>query len=582
MDFGLWTGKPAMRECPRCENCYEDDVVVCPQDDGDTKHTLPGPPLLSARYLLEKRLGRGAMGQVYLARDQNLVTRRVAIKTVRPDILSDESLQEGEAIARFEREARAAASIRHPNVVDVTDFGKSPEGVFFLVMEYVDGESLYQLLRREGTLDMQRTVTILGQVVAGVEAAHDAGILHRDLKPANVFIMQRLRRTGSAAGSLAGQPRWSGSSDGFVKVGDFGLAKIIHADQSETTSASGPQSRGIVGTPEYMAPEQMQTGVQLDARADIYALGAIAYHMLGGRPPFIGDLAQLVAQKLMQAPPSLLSLRTDIPPAIDKVILSALARDPAERPQDAGEWFDLLEAAAGRRVETPTPSDSRLVVMAPQGSEVYVDDERHGSIGRSGRAILNSIPPGQHVLRVARSGENDDERVIEIRPDGIEQIIQAQFKSGPSSEPLTPSRGGSLASRAGGTADTPRVVACASCGSRFAEGIKFCGRCGGTAFIFVSGETDTVQEDTRSASPLSPRGTEAGSTGGQARTVTCPRCRQEYPAAIRFCGKCGIPIGAQSLDWSQPRPVEVVCKLCGSSYSGGTKFCGRCGKLISH
>src|SRR3989475_7917131 len=111
-----------MRECPRCESCYEEDVLVCPEEAANTKHTLPGPRLLAARYLLEKRLGRGAMGQVYLARDQNLVTRRVAVKTIRPDILNDESLQEGEAIARLEREARAAASIRHTNVRDVTDF----------------------------------------------------------------------------------------------------------------------------------------------------------------------------------------------------------------------------------------------------------------------------------------------------------------------------------------------------------------------------------------------------------------------------------------------------------------------------
>ena len=548
-----------MRECPRCESCYEDDVVVCPMDQANTKHTLPGPTLLSSRYLLEKRLGRGAMGQVYLARDQNLVTRRVAIKTVRPDILSDEMLQEGEAIARFEREVRAAASIRHPNVVDVTDFGKSPEGVFFLVMEYVDGESLYQLLRREGTLDVQRTVTILGQVVAGVEAAHDAGILHRDLKPANIFIMQRLRRTGSA-----------GTHDGFVKVGDFGLAKIIHADQTGTTSERGPESRGIIGTPEYMSPEQMQTGAQLDARSDIYALGAIAYHMLGGRPPFIGDLPQLVAQKLMQSPPSLLSLRSDISAEVDKVILRALARDPAERPNDASDWFDQVETAAGKQFEAPVQTESRLVVMAPQGSEVYVDDERHGSIGRSGRVILNSIPPGQHLLRVARSGEVDDERVIEIRPDGIEQIIQAQFKSAPTSAPLTPSRGGSLDSRTGTDVDSPRIVACASCGSRFAEGIKFCGRCGSSRFIFVTDEAPGNQNI--GISPATPAPT----------AVTCPRCKQQYPATIKFCGRCGIPIGAPaSLDWSQPRPVEVVCKSCGSSYSGGTKFCGRCGKPIA-
>src|SRR4029078_512313 len=167
-----------MRECPRCESCYEDDVVVFPEDQASTKHTLPGPPLLSSRYLLEKRLGRGAMGQVYRARDQNLMTRRVAVKTVRPDHLRHEMLQEDEAIARFEREARAAASIRHPNVVDVTDFGKSAEGGFSVGMECVEGETLYDLLRREGTVTPQRAANILRQVVAGVDAAHDEGILH--------------------------------------------------------------------------------------------------------------------------------------------------------------------------------------------------------------------------------------------------------------------------------------------------------------------------------------------------------------------------------------------------------------------
>jgi NADH pyrophosphatase NudC (nudix superfamily) len=271
----------------------------------------------------------------------------------------------------------------------------------------------------------------------------------------------------------------------------------------------------------------------------------------------------------MQSPPSLLSLRSDISSDVDRVILRALARDPSERPQDASEWFDQLETAAGKRFEAQSQSDSRLVVMAPQGSEVYVDDERHGNVGRSGRVILNSIPPGQHVLRVARTGEVDDERVIEIRPDGIEQIIQAQFKSAPSSEQLTPSQGGSLDSRAGGTANTPRVVACASCGSRFAEGIRFCGRCGGTTFMFVRDDPEIIHGIGSAASAAPPA------------TITCPRCKQEYPSAIRFCGKCGIPIAAQSLDWSQPRPVEVVCKLCGSSYSGGTRFCGRCGKPIS-
>ena len=537
-----------MRECPRCEVCYEDDIATCPQDQANTKNTLPGPRLLASRYLLEKRLGRGAMGQVYLARDQNLITRRVAIKTVRPDILDSEDLQEGEAIARFEREARAAASIRHPNVVDVTDFGQSADGVFFLVMEYVEGETLYHLLRREGTVSPQRAATIMRQVVSGVEAAHDEGILHRDLKPANIFLMQQKRKTGG--------------EDGFVKVGDFGLAKIVNADRSEVTSASGPASMGIIGTPEYMAPEQMQPGDQLDARADIYALGTIAYHMLAGRPPFTGNITQLIAQKLTQAPPALSSLRSDVSSEVETSIMNALAKEPADRPASASEWFDSFGAAVSASSETVKRGGSRLVIMAPSGVEVYVDDERYGSVGRSGRMILTSLAPGKHVLRVSKSGEPDDERVIEIRSDIAEQIIEAQLKIGVSKNQLTPSRGGSLDSKHGGHSATLVVVMCTKCNSRFAEGVKFCGRCGNTTFQRVP-----------QTAPLSPP--------TPAATVTCGRCKQSYSAGTKFCGRCGIPIGNASLDWRPPKPVEVFCRGCSSSYPAGTKFCGRCGKPIS-
>ncbi len=542
-----------MRECPRCEICYSDEMLVCPADATNTKHTLPGPCLISGRYQLEKRIGRGAMGQVYLARDQNLVTRRVAVKTVRPDILNDEDLQEGEAIARFEREARAAASISHPNIVDVTDFGQSSEGVFFLVMEYVEGETLYQLLRREGTLNTHRTTALLRQIIAGVEAAHDEGVLHRDLKPANIFIMQQRRRTVSA-------------DDGFVKVGDFGLAKIVHTDRSETVS--GPESRGVIGTPEYMAPEQMQPGAVLDARADIYALGTIAYHMLGGRPPFTGDLTQLIAQKLTQEPPPLASLRSDISSEVERAVMHALARDPSGRPTSASDWLEEFEAATRGQAETVGKGESRVVILAPTGSEVYVDDERCGSVGRSGRVILNSIVPGKHVLRVARAGETDDERVIEIRPDGAEQIIQAQFKSAPSSDQLTPSRGGSLDSRTGGDEIAPGLVMCSRCRSRFAEGVKYCGRCGNTTFHAIPAHSPATGASVPGSASQKPAG------------ITCPRCGQNYSGATRFCGKCGIPIGTSQLDWKAPRPVEVICKICGTSYPGATKFCGRCGKPI--
>jgi serine/threonine protein kinase len=553
-----------MRECPRCERCFEDDAVLCPDDQAKTKATLPGTTLLSARYRLEKRLGRGAMGQVYLARDENLITRRVAVKTIRPDVLSDEDLQEGEAIARFEREARTAASIQHPNVIGVTDFGKTDEGVFFLVMEYVEGESLYQLLRREGTVTVQRALALLRQISAGVEAAHDEGILHRDLKPANVFIVQRKKKDGTLAG------------DDIVKVGDFGLAKIISQSLSGLTSGSGPASRGILGTPEYMAPEQMQADVTLDARADLYALGAIAYHMLGGRPPFTGDVMQIFAQKLTQETPALSTLRSDIPTTVEQSVMHALQKEADKRPPSVVNWFSEFEEATRDASQTEEEGESRLVIMAPTGAEVYVDDERHGSIGRSGRVILKSIPPGQHVLRVAHAGDEDDERVIEIRPDADEQIIQAQFKSAPSSG-LSPSHGGSLGSASGVTLTTPGVVACTKCDARFAAGAKFCGRCGNTSFQTVTAGTSTQDR----IAPQSLGGPQSGPRSGPASTkIRCSRCGIDQPAGTKFCGRCGASLGGAEIAWAAPRPVEALCPACRTSYPSGTKFCGRCGRTL--
>jgi eukaryotic-like serine/threonine-protein kinase len=583
-----------MRECPRCERCFEDETLLCPDDQAKTKTTLPGTTLLNGRYRLEKRLGRGAMGQVYVARDENLITRRVAVKTIRPDVLSDEDLQEGEAIARFEREARTAASIQHPNIVGVTDFGKSEEGVFFLVMEYVEGESLYHLLRREGTITVQRAHALLKQISAGVEAAHDEGILHRDLKPANVFIVQRKKKEGKIGG------------DDFVKVGDFGLAKIISQSLAGIASGSGPASRGVLGTPEYMAPEQMQSGGALDARADVYALGAIAYHMLGGKPPFTGDIMQIFAQKLTQDAPALSTIRSDIPANVEASVMRALRREADGRPETVADWFGEFDEAFGGASVKEEKGDSRVVIMAPSGAEVYVDDERYGSIGRSGRVILKSIPPGKHVLRVAHGGDADDERIIEVRPDADEQIIQAQFKSSPSSG-LSPSQGGSLGNASGMALPAPAVVACAKCGSRFAAGTKFCGRCGGTSFQMLS-VASSAQPHTPPAPPASypslnqpppslnqpppslnqpppslnqpPPSLNQTSLGGAAHKIRCTRCGVDQLAGTKFCGRCGASLGGSAIAWNAPRPVEVLCPGCNTTYPSGTRFCGRCGRTL--
>ena len=372
--------------------CLADEVDFCPNDQTATRFSLPGGQLLAGRYFLERRLGRGAMGQVYLANDTKFAARKVAVKTVRQDILNSEDLQEGEAIARFEREAQSAASIQHPNTVSVTDFGESGDGIFYLVMEYVEGETLHKLLRREGTLPVKRAVRLLRQIADGVDAAHDLNILHRDLKPANIFLMQKGK-----------------GGDGFIKVGDFGLAKIINQTVTDFSSNATPSSRGIIGTPEFMSPEQMQPEVGVDGRADLYALGTIAYLMLGGRTPFTGDMMQLVMQKIMHKAPPLSSIRTDIPAAVEHVIMQSLEMEAKDRPASVSEWITKLEHAAEGVDEAQRAGISKLIVLAPVAAEVYIDDERKGSVGSSGRVVLSDIPAGQHILRVSKAGERDDE-----------------------------------------------------------------------------------------------------------------------------------------------------------------------------
>ncbi len=487
-----------------------------------------------------------------MARDENLGTRRVAVKTVRQDILNSDDLQEGEAIARFEREARAAASISHPHIVDVTDFGETAEGIFYLVMEYVEGETLHRLLRREGTLPIKRAVKLLRQITDGVEAAHEAGILHRDLKPANIFIMQK----GKSGG------------DGFVKVGDFGLAKIVNQTITDASSNATPSSRGIIGTPEFMSPEQMQPELGVDVRTDIYALGTIAYLMLGGKRPFTGDLMQLVTQKIMNAPPALSTLRTDVPDDIERAIMRALETDQNKRPSTVGDWISELEEAPEDIEDKSRTGASRLVILASIGAEVYVNDERKGSVGNSEKLILSTIPAGQHVLRVSKAGEKDDERVIEIREGAGEQVIQAQLKPAQNMNSQT-SPNESSGSRAAQSSFIPGIVACTNCGARFAEGVKFCGRCGNRSFTIVS----EVAEK---------------------KFFPCPRCSINLPAFSKFCGRCGLSINQitnalanqsnnvqPNFSQNAPRQVERICPRCSGKASSNIKFCGRCGNNLS-
>jgi tRNA A-37 threonylcarbamoyl transferase component Bud32 len=313
----------AMRECPKCGRCEGATVALCPSD-GSTLAPVPFVPrVIDNKYRLDQLLGRGGMGAVYRARDMRL-DRLVAIKVVRAELLGDP-----DARGRFRREAQIVARLQHPSIVAIYDYGTLANGGAYIVMELVRGEDLRRVLSREGRLEPTRAATILTNVCGAIEAAHREGVLHRDLKPENIL--------------LPG----SGSE---VKVLDFGVAKLIGdeatdaaSDASTADAATIRTTAGmIVGTPAYMAPEQLHGGTT-DARTDVFSLGVIAYEMFSGRLPFgRGTLAEVTLAQARGA--SALAL-PDVSPAMERAVRAALQLDADRRPATPQAFAHLLNAA---------------------------------------------------------------------------------------------------------------------------------------------------------------------------------------------------------------------------------------------
>jgi eukaryotic-like serine/threonine-protein kinase len=258
-------------------------------------------------YKLTAQLGSGSMGVVYLA-EQAGAARRVAIKVLIPELS-----QNAEVLQRFANEARATSSIHHPGIVEVFDCHVGPNRRAYIVMEYLQGETLGDRLRRMGTLPWPEACAIAAQVAGAIAAAHAKGIIHRDLKPENVFLV------GDAA--AAGEP--------VVKVVDFGMARLL-----ETESASRLTMRGtLLGTPEYMSPEQAAGSDEVDHRADIYALGCIMFQMFSGRPPYAmkGVQELLVAHRFLRVP-ALSAQIAALPTWLGELLARMLSKEPADRP----------------------------------------------------------------------------------------------------------------------------------------------------------------------------------------------------------------------------------------------------------
>jgi len=311
------------------------------QTPGFAPESLLGSTI-DGRYRLTAHLATGGMGAVFRA-EHVYMRKEVALKVLRPDLTASI-----EIVERFRREAEIAASLEHENIVRVTDFGRSPEGYLFLVMELLEGESLFDKLRRTGPLEVEEAVRILVQICAGLEAAHRRDVVHRDLKPENIFLH-----------ALAGGPP-------VAKILDFGIAKI-----TDPTTRSATQAGMVVGTPEYLSPEQA-LGSSIDPRADVYAVGLIAWRMLAGRHPFRAEEPRaLLMMQATQPVPPLTDPRPDLAawPGLVAAVARACAKGASERHRSAGDLRAELEAClagdgAGGGARSPAPV---LELLPPSG-----------------------------------------------------------------------------------------------------------------------------------------------------------------------------------------------------------------------
>lgn len=313
---------------------------------------------LNSTYAVERLLGEGGMGRVYLAQHKRITKKRVAIKVLHADLARDPQV-----LARFQREAESAAVISHPNVVTVLDVDVTPRGMPYMVCEFLEGIDLADHLKEVQRLDVVDAVSITRQLCQGLAAAHARGVIHRDLKPPNIFLVGDFSK---------GAPQHL-----FAKVLDFGLSRFHGGEGEQNLTKTG----FIMGTPSYMAPEQAR-GQRVDQRADVYGLGTILYTVLTGRAPFQGETPQAIILALLNSePPRPRSLVPTIPPHLELVIERAMARNPEERYPDMAAFEQALDALPSGRGSSaaltpgapaaPVPSLARAEHLSESDADVH-------------------------------------------------------------------------------------------------------------------------------------------------------------------------------------------------------------------
>ncbi len=339
-------------QCPRCRTRFRGEVAACPID-GEALVRVQDPLIgrtIAGRYLIEDKIGGGGMGVVYRGRHQ-VIDRLVAIKFLHHRFTRDPTSRK-----RFLGEARAANQIDHDNIIDITDFGETDDGLVYLVMEHLQGRSLDNEI---GGKPMQpvRALRIAVQIASGLARAHELDVIHRDVKPANVFLIRR-----------------RGDPD-FVKLLDFGIARF---EREVRITDRG----SLMGTPEYMAPEQVRHG-EVNPSTDLYAVGCVIYEMLTGQPPFMGNMSEVLVKQMREPPIAPTRVVAGLRPEIDGVVLKLLQKDPARRHRDAFHLVDDLQSLLDRLPAVDLPQ---------------LEPERGGSL-QAQRSASEPKPPEDSQVR---------------------------------------------------------------------------------------------------------------------------------------------------------------------------------------
>jgi eukaryotic-like serine/threonine-protein kinase len=363
-----------INQCPRCKTRFRGEIKVCPVD-GENLDRLQDPLLgrtIAGRYLIEDKIGGGGMGVVYRASHQ-VIGRDVAIK-----FLHERYMRDATSRKRFLGEARAANQINHENIIDITDFGETEDGLVYLVMEYLNGRSLDQEISQR-PLATARALRIAIQIASGLARAHELDVIHRDVKPANVFLIRK-----------------RGDND-MVKLLDFGVARF---ERELRITDKGT----LLGTAEYIAPEQLRNG-EVGPQTDLYALGCVLFEMLVGDTPFSGNMTEVLVKQMRDAPPTPSSKNPAVPKGLDALVLKMLSKEPERRHRDAYHLVEELRA----QLEHIQPAEPAPVYEPPTG----------GSTRPPG------LDPGKLTMYVPAERDDWSKRVetyrmqlLELHPDG--------------------------------------------------------------------------------------------------------------------------------------------------------------------